>query len=82
MKIEILSIAESEFTETVNYYNNQSEGLGYEFATGFKSALERIIQHPNAWAKISNRARRSRLTRFPYGIIYYNNSCNAFEQKT
>ena len=29
MKIEILSVAETEFTETVNYYNNQSEGVPY-----------------------------------------------------
>jgi len=32
MNIRILSCAEEEFIEAVDYYNEQSPGLGYEFA--------------------------------------------------
>lgn len=32
MKVEFLDVAEAEFAEAIAYYNQQSEGLGYEFA--------------------------------------------------
>ncbi len=32
MKIEFLQVAQVELEEAVDYYNEQSEGLGYEFA--------------------------------------------------
>jgi len=36
MQINFLSVAEQEFIEAIAYYNNQSEGLGYEFAVEVK----------------------------------------------
>lgn len=48
----------------------QSEGLGYEFAAEIKKTIERIIQYPEAWAKLSEHTRRCRTNRFPYGILY------------
>jgi len=71
MKYSILSPAETEFKEAVDYYNRQSEGLGFEFAFEIEKTLERIIQHPNAWNPLSKRTRQCRCKRFPYGIIYY-----------
>lgn len=70
MHIDFLSIAEEEFVEAVDYYNQQSEGLGYEFAFEVQRTLERIIQFPEAWTPLSKRTRRCRTNRFPYGIIY------------
>jgi len=32
MKISFLKIAQIEFEEAVDYYNHQSEGLGFDFA--------------------------------------------------
>ena len=45
-KIVFLEPAIEEFEATVDYYNLQSEGLGFEFALEIKRTLERISQYP------------------------------------
>ena len=70
MKIRIISCAEQEFIEAVDFYNQQCSGLGYEFAVEVKNTLERILDFPEAWPKISKRARRCITNKFPFGIIY------------
>jgi hypothetical protein len=70
MTVEFLAPAEDEFSEAIAYYNEQSEGLGFEFAIELKNGLRRIVQYPDAWAPISARTRRHRIKRFPYGILY------------
>jgi hypothetical protein len=69
-EIKFLAPAKAEFLDAISYYNMQSEGLGYEFAAEVKKTIERIIQYPEAWAKLSKRTRRCRTNRFPYGVIY------------
>ncbi|MBI5055923.1 MAG: type II toxin-antitoxin system RelE/ParE family toxin [Nitrospirae bacterium] len=70
MKIRFFAPAEAEFLDAVSYYNTQSEGLGYEFAAEVNRTIQRIIQYPAAWAKLSERTRRCRTNKFPYGVIY------------
>jgi len=70
MKVNFLDVAEIELVEAIAYYNRQSEGLGYEFAAEVKRTLGRILQFPEAWAKLSRQTRRCRTNRFPYGIVY------------
>lgn len=64
MDVKFLLSAEKEFEETVIYYNSQSEGLGFEFAAEVKHTIQRIIDYPKAWTKISKRTRRCRTNRF------------------
>lgn len=70
INITFLDSAEAEFIETILYYNEQSEGLGYEFAAEVKRTISRIANYPEAWTTLSKRTRRCRTNRFPYGIVY------------
>ena len=70
MNVRFFAPAETELKDAVSFYNKQSEGLGFEFVAEVKKTIERIVQHPQAWAQISQRTRRCRTNRFPYGIIY------------
>jgi plasmid stabilization system protein ParE len=70
MNVQFLEPAQAEFTGAVNYYNAQTEGLGFEFSDEVQAAIVRIIEYPEAWPLVSKRTRRCRTMRFPYGIIY------------
>ncbi len=58
MGIRFLSCAEGELAEAVEYYNEQSPGLGYDFIAEVKKTFTRIADYPNAWPSISKRTRR------------------------
>jgi len=70
MKIVVLSCAENEFAEIVDYYNGQCSGLGYEFAAEVQRAFDRINNFPDAWSVFSQRVRRCLVDRFPYAVLY------------
>ena len=70
MRINLLEIAQLELDETIEYYNIESPGLGDVFLEEFLSCLKRIGEFPEAWHQNSQRTRRCRTRRFPYGIIY------------
>ena len=67
----VLSCAEAELVEAVDYYNGQSPGLGYEFAAEVKASFDRITDFPDAWPKFGPRTRRCIVNRFPYGVLYH-----------
>ncbi|MFO1351283.1 MAG: type II toxin-antitoxin system RelE/ParE family toxin [Gammaproteobacteria bacterium] len=70
MKISFLKPAEEELRQAIDYYEAHQTGLGFALFEEVWAAIERIEQHPEAWQSISQRARRCRLKRFPYGVIY------------
>jgi hypothetical protein len=70
MRLLVLSCAEGEFAEAVDYYNGQCAGLGYEFAAEVQRTFDRIRQHPTAWPVFSARTRRGLVDRFPFGVLY------------
>ena len=70
MVIRFLEIARLELDEAVEYYNNESAGLGDQFLAEVLRAIDRIGEFPEAWHRLSQRTRRCRTRRFPYGIVY------------
>ena len=70
MKIHFLEVAQLELDDAIEYYNYESEGLGFEFLREILSTLDRIGSFPDAWHPCSKRTRRCQTQRFPYGVIY------------
>ena len=70
--------AELEFNQAIDYYEDCAEGLGYDFAVEVYSAIERIISYPKAWSIMAEDVRRCMTRRFPYGILYIEESENIF----
>lgn len=70
MQIRLLEIAQIELDDSIEYYNSESEGLGYEFLVEALHAIDRIKNFPQAWHSFTDTTHRCQLRRFPYGIIY------------
>ena len=64
MKTKFLTPARSELREIIAYYNDQREGLGWEFAAELKQTLRRMKHYPMAWSPLSSRVRRCRVKQF------------------
>lgn len=70
MKIVVSEFARQHLLGAKNYYNEERDGLGYEFVQEFMAALERIHSQPEAWTPLSKRTRRCLMQRFPYSVIF------------
>ena len=75
MVVKFLETAQIELDESVEYYNREVSGLGMKFLEEVLRSLDVIVSYPDAWPRISERARRCKINRFPFGIIYQNR-CN------
>ena len=70
MRITFLDEAQLELDEAIEFYNNESDGLGSVFLQEVLNAIERIGNFTNAWHPLSENTRRCQTRRFPYGLIY------------
>lgn len=71
MKISFHPDAEQELNRAIDYYEDIEPGLGFDLSLEIHATIQRIQEHPKAWAKIDNDIRRSLVRRFPYGVIYF-----------
>ena len=58
MRITFLDEAQLELDEAIEFYNNESDGLGSVFLQEVLNAIERIANFPNAWHPLSTNTRR------------------------
>jgi len=70
MEIRLLDVAQQELDEAVEYYNQESQGLGDQFLLEVLAAFERIKKFQKAWHPYTENTRRCQTHRFPYGVIY------------
>ena len=70
MNFSFHPLAVEELADSIDYYEDSYPGLGLEFSKEVYYTIQRILQFPKAWAKISQNCRRCITQRFPYGIIY------------
>lgn len=71
MRARYLEAARVELRGAVRYYNTQRPGLGAEFKSEVRAAIQRIKRLPRAWQAIDGEdLRRCQTNRFPYGVIY------------
>jgi plasmid stabilization system protein ParE len=72
VKLEVAPEAALEFEAAAAWYERERAGLGTEFVAEVDDALARILEAPDAFPVVhaSVEARRLRLRRFPYSIIY------------
>ena len=68
--------AQAELREAVAWYEARAPGLGREFLNAARTCFRRISTHPGAGSLIpdappeASGARRLRLWRFPYAVVY------------
>ena len=70
MNVHYHEEARDELEEATLYYEGQREGLGEEFAQEVERTVQRVLDNPEAWSKLSKTVRCCRTKRFPYGILY------------
>lgn len=70
MILHLHAEAEVELEEAFDHYQRASRGLGVEFLEEYVRGTRKVIEAPERWPWISARARRYRLTRFPYSLVY------------
>ncbi len=64
--------ADDEFQSAIEYYEQQQEGLGFEFFFEIQNALARIEGHSSSWPIFEGPIRRCMVNRFPYAVLYAN----------
>jgi len=64
------SAALKELRQAIFYYEQRENGLGAAFLDEVEATLNRVLHHPTAWHPLSQRTRRCRTHRFPFGLIY------------
>jgi len=67
---KLLTIAEQELHESIEFYDQESKELGDRLIADFNTVIERLCRYPESGPRISRRLRVARLSDFPYNIIY------------
>lgn len=69
--ITFLPLAEQEMNEAAIFYEAHSRRLGRTFLSAIKKETDDITHKPKAYPVQRNGIRRKLVSRFPYGILYF-----------
>lgn len=70
MNILFLELAEQEFYDSQDYYEEQQLNLGVRFKKEIYSTLKRIQKFPNMYVKVRNDVRKCVVNKFPFNVLY------------
>lgn len=70
LPVRLRPVALAELTDAWHWYEEQREGLGDEFRACADATMAEIGRAPLAWPRVRGEARRRRVRRFPYAVIY------------
>ncbi len=62
--------AQLETQDAFRYYEDKSDGLGFEFLRSLDASLQSVKRNPFAYQTIYKEARRVLLRKFPYALFY------------
>jgi toxin ParE1/3/4 len=70
MKIKLSPYAEIDLQVSINYYNEQKEKLGFEFANEVNDTFNRIADNYEQFPTMHKDMRKAKTHRFPYNIFF------------
>lgn len=70
MKVKIHEIAVKEFDEAVEWYENQSKGLGQRFKKSVIEQIRKIKKNPDWFLIEADNIYKIYIPKFPYKILY------------
>lgn len=59
-----------EADQAIRFYEERQSGLGTRFLDALEDAIARIQRHPRLYQTVSGNIRKCRVLRFPYGVIF------------
>ena len=70
MKIRIHELASKEFDDAIEWYDQQSEGLGNRFKKTVEKNIEKIKNNPEWYLKESGDLYKAYIPKFPYKVLF------------
>ena len=70
MNILFLELAQQEFYDSQDYYEEQQTNLGKKFKQEIYYTLNRIQKFPNMYVEIRKDIRKCVVNKFPFNLLY------------
>ncbi len=70
MKIKLSPFAEQDLDDSIEYFNQQKEGLGDEFVNNVIETFERIKENPTQFPKINQNLRKAQTNGFSFNVFF------------
>lgn len=70
MNLTYHPLVEDDLAEAAGFYEAEAPGLGEDFLTEVRRAVDGICAMPERWVRVSGPVRRCLLDRFPFALYY------------
>jgi len=70
VSVQLREEAERDIEEAANWYEQQREGLGYEFLDELSAAFDAVSERPDMYPVVHRGVHRALIGRFPFGVFY------------